>query len=732
MGEYEDTEMAPSLRAKARPEDNHLIMASDVPEQSAPRVLVTDDDAGVRLLAVAALEPLGVEVQEAGDGAEAVALFHQRPADLVLLDVRMPRMDGFTACAELRALPHGAEATIIMITGLDDHVSIHQAYDAGATDFITKPINWAILTQRVRYLLRAQVAFRDLRESEARLSEAQRIASLGHWEWDVERDVLRWSDQIYRIFGLPTRSFGANLQAFMARVHPGDRDRIRQSIRRSLEERIPYSVDHRILLPDGSERIVHEQAELRHNPDGRPVKMVGTVHDITERVRAEDRIHRLAYYDELTGLPNRHLFRELARTALEQARRAGARLALLHLDLDRFSRINESLGHDRGDRLLQAVSERLTQSLRRCDLLASSHGDMTSPLARLGADEFLILVADLEHPEAAGHLARRLLADLTSPRAIDTHSHLITASLGIALFPDDASDLDGLLRAADSALHHVKQAGGDDLHFYAAGMNEQAERRLSLEVRLHRALEQEELEIYYQPQTDARNGRLVGLEALLRWFPKGGEQVPPDEFIPVAEETGLIVTIGEWVVRSACAQIAAWQRAGLLVVPVAVNISARQFSHPELVESIRRALADHAVDPALLELELTEGLIMRDAEATRRRLWTLKEAGVRLAVDDFGTGYSSMSYLKRFPLDVLKVDRSFVQDLSSDPTDAAIVRAIVALGQGLELTTLAEGVETDAQQQALVRLGCDRIQGFLFSPPLPAAKVLRFLRPVAQ
>ncbi len=698
-----------------------------LPRQSGqtPRILIVDDDPALRLLTGEAIGELGLIVDEAGNGFEALQKFRRHPADLILLDVRMPRMDGFTACERLLELPSGHQTTIVMVTGLDDHDSIRHAYELGVTDFITKPINWTILPERVLFLLRARETFQALKKSEARLIEAQRIASMGYWEWNIVDDSLLWSDQIYRIFGLDPETFEANLDGFLQCVHPEDRQAVQSAIDDTLDTGTPYSLDHRILRADGEERTVHEQAEVQYSTAGRPVRMVGTALDITERRKAEQRIHRLAYYDNLTGLPNWHLFREIAEHALPAVRRHGHRLALLHIDIDRFSRINDTLGHDAGDLLLRSIAQRLTQCVRNSDMVARTSPDDTEAysMARLGADEFLVLLTGLERPDRAAVVAQRLLHDLSQPMHAGQGEYILTASIGIALYPDDCGDLDTLLRYADTSLHYVKHAGGNAFRLYSTNMDDRSHRRLGLETHLHRALEREEFELHFQYQTNIGDGRLVGLEALLRWRRPGEGLISPADFIPLAEETGLIVPIGEWVVHAACRQIAAWRQEGGDPVPVAVNLSARQFAEASLMQTIRRALADNHLDPSRLELELTESMIMQDAEAARRKLWAFHEAGLRIAVDDFGTGYSSMNYLKRFPLDTLKIDRSFVRDISTDATDAAIIKAIIALGQALDLTTLAEGVETKGQLDALARAGCDQVQGFLIGRPLAADQI---------
>lgn len=701
------------------------------PSTSIPFVLVVDDDAAMRMLIHSALEEqLGILVEEAGDGQEALDAIRKRLPDLVLLDVEMPVLDGFGVCSQLRHMPGGQDTSIVMITGLDDHASIIRAYELGATDFITKPINWPIFLQRVRYLLRARDAFRALRESEAQLGEAQRIARLGIWNWEIDAHRAQWSDELYRILGQTPGSVSPGYEAFLQAVDPRDRARVAKAIGQALASGKPYSIEHRVVRPDGSERTVQAQGEVVFDETGNPDRIRNVIQDISERKQAEARIYRLSFYDELTGLPNLELFQSQARQMLASGRRQGLREALVHLDLDRFKRINESLGHAVGDEALKVVADRIVKSVRSSDAIApNERTEIPHSLARRGADEFVILVTQVRRSEHAANFAQRLLEHIGQPIHAGGQEIFITASAGIAVCPSDGETVDALVKNAGIAARHAKQAGGNGFRFYSRDMNKRALERLNLETGLNRALAQSELSLCFQPQMDLGSDHASGFEALLRWQPAGHDMVPPNQFIPIAEETGLIIPIGEWVLRAACAQLGAWSIQGYALAPIAVNISARQFTQPNLAQIVREALAAGAVEPCYLELELTETVIMHDPGASRRQLDALKKLGVRIAIDDFGTGYSSMSYLKRFPLDTLKIDRSFIADLSWNATDRDIVGAIIALAKSLNLATIAEGVETLDQRTILVELGCDRYQGFLASPPVPAGELGTFLSP---
>jgi diguanylate cyclase (GGDEF)-like protein len=423
----------------------------------------------------------------------------------------------------------------------------------------------------------------------------------------------------------------------------------------------------------------------------------------------------LAYYDGLTGLPNRLLFKERLDQALGRARRDEKLVAVCLLDLDGFKRVNDTFGHDSGDRLLQMVSVRLSGCLRGSDF------------ARLGGDEFALLLPDLSSAEPPARISQRIFESFSRPFRLDDNDVFVTSSIGIAVHPHDGDDIETLLKNADAALYHVKDRGRGNYGFYTKSMNEEALERLQLENALHRALEREELMVFYQPVVDAMSRELVGMEALLRWQSPEMGLLTPSQFIPLAEETGLIVPIGEWVLRTACAQNHAWQRAGHPPLQVAVNLSGRQLAEGGLADTVSRILARTRLEARYLSLELTESMLMDDRDSTMRVLHALRAMGVGLALDDFGTGYSSLSYLKHLPLDTLKIDRSFVREIASQQGDAAITATIVAMARALQLQVIAEGVQTEEQLAFLRELGCDFIQGFLFSLPLPADAFTKLL-----
>ncbi len=427
------------------------------------------------------------------------------------------------------------------------------------------------------------------------------------------------------------------------------------------------------------------------------------------RKQAEERVRHLAHYDELTGLPNRTMFNLQLTRSLAQARRRDKPLAVLFIDLDRFKNINDTLGHEAGDRVLREIAERLRGCLRDSDIVG-----------RLGGDEFVVLVEELPEPVHVTAVAQKILAAVAKPFVLDAQEYYLTASIGISTYPADSDDVQSLLKNADIAMYRAKEQGKNNYQFYSAQMNVHILKRVALESSLRHALEHNEFLLHYQPKVDIVSGRIIGMEALVRWQqPEQGLLIPPAQFIPLAEETGLIVPIGAWVLKTACARNKSWQQQGLPPLRIAVNLSARQFAHENLLQDVTNVLHETGMDPAALELEITESMVMHDPEHAVKLLTKLKAMGIHLAIDDFGTGYSSLGYLKRFPIDSVKIDLSFIRDLPVDSDDAAITRAIIAMAHGLKLRVVAEGVETGEQLSFLRAHGCDEMQGHYFSKPLP-------------
>jgi diguanylate cyclase (GGDEF)-like protein/PAS domain S-box-containing protein len=694
-----------------------------------PVILIVDDDASGRFLTRAALEPHGFAVVEAEDGAQGVAAFENRRPDFVILDLLMPGMDGLEVCAAIRRLPGGENVPILVLTGLEDPTSVQRAYDSGATDFVTKPLDWAILGHRVRYMLRAKQAFDDLKKSEARLAQAQRIAGLGYWRRDLRSGALHCSAEVCGLFGRPGETGVLGREAFLELIRPEDKEAVIRALDAAVRGEEPYSVDFRVDLGDGTTRYLHDIAEVVRDETGTPVRMEGTTQDVTWRKEAEERIRFLAYYDGLTKLPNRVFFLENLRLALANSQRHGRTLALLFLDLDDFKRINDTMGHLIGDRLLQGVAARLRGILRRSDPIARTTAlPGTDLVGRIGGDEFIVAAAEIAREEHAAIIARRVLDSLAEPFRLEEHEVRISASIGISLFPNDGSDGDALLRNADLAMYHAKESGGNCYQFFDEAMNTAAQKRMRIETDLRKAIDRRELVLHYQPQVDVASGAIVGTEALIRWRHPERGLVSPAEFIPLAEETCLILTIGEWVLQEACAQAKAWQDAGYPPLPVTANISGRHFWLGKIIEVVDKAITAAGLDPRYLELEITERILIRAAVEAIDTFKALKGMGLRISLDDFGSGFSSLSYLARFPIDAIKIDRSFVQDLGIDPEAATITTTAIGLARNLGIEVIAEGVETQEQAEFLRERGCRLMQGDLFAKPSPPDEIERRLR----
>jgi diguanylate cyclase (GGDEF)-like protein/PAS domain S-box-containing protein len=484
----------------------------------------------------------------------------------------------------------------------------------------------------------------------------------------------------------------------------------------------------RILLTKNGKRVPILKTVVPVELDGEQVLLEAVI-DISERKLSEEKIRLLAYYDSLTGLPNRTFYKELLSRALLAAQRHTKLMAILFIDMDFFKRINDTLGHSNGDLLLQAVAKRLVTCVRKDDSVARSEEDFSSSaVSRLGGDEFIVLLNELVHANDAAVVAHRILDDLTSPFTLSGQEVFISASIGISLFPLDGEDPDSLLKNADIAMYHAKEQGRNNFQFFSPSMNTSALGRLTLENDLRKALERGEFLLYYQPKVEVATRQLIGVEALIRWQHSTRGLVSPAEFIPLSEDTGLIVPIGEWVLRAACEQNKAWQAAGFAPLAMSVNLSNRQFRQKDLTDTIIGILRSTDMEPRHLELEITESTIMQNPDNAIAALRKLKDLGVGVSIDDFGTGYSSLNYLRRLPLDCLKIDRSFITNITRNADDAAITSAVVAMAHSLKLVVLAEGVEKEDQLALLQQLGCDHVQGYLFSKPVPAEEFLPFLK----
>lgn len=690
-------------------------------EGNAPVVMVVEDDITSMILAVEALESAGVTVLQAEDGQEAYELCELHCPDIIIMDVMMPRMNGYDACRAIRESEAGEHIPILMVTGLDDIASINQAYEVGATDFLPKPINYYLLPHRVRYMLRGKKTADALRASQVQLDHAQRIARLGHWEWLIERQELRWSKACHHLLPVGGNCDISQLKLLLQMVHVEDRTTLEESFLHAERNGIEFTLEFRVCVEGERTRILRMQAEPLSDENGVRVSLLGTIQDVTERHETQQQIHELAYYDHVTGLPNRALLYERMNLAISRARRRDEMFALLFLDLDRFKLVNDTLGHDAGDDLLTQVSKRLDDVIRKADLILKLD-DRSDPeehtIARLGGDEFVVLLSEINKVEDAARVARRISKLIAESYDIEGSRVNISTTIGISVYPHDGCDAETLIKNADIAMYHAKKRGRNGYQFFSEDIQVQALERFALEQELRKAIDLAQFRLVYQPKVFVGDGKVIGVEALIRWDHPERGPIPPLDFITLAEETELIIPLGAWIIEAACEQTRRWHEMGFGDLQIAVNCSSIQLMRANMPELLMAVLERTGLHPSFLEIELTESLLLDDAERGIKILEKLQETGIMTSIDDFGTGFSSMSYLRRLPVDKLKIDQSFVREINNSDSDEAIISAILTLSKNLGLSVVAEGVESQDQLDFLLNRGCDEIQGYLISPPL--------------
>ena len=686
------------------PSINNLIFA----ERKIPLLLVVDDDAVIRTMLMKSLQKQGFDTLEAPNGEEGIRLFRQHRPDLVLLDVLMPVMNGFEACLEMRAIDPECTVPVIMLTGLDDIASVDKSFEVGATDFISKPINWSLFAQRVRYALKSRDMDFELRKSRHRVDYALKVAMLGYWDWDLQTGQFYFPPGVLEMLGLD-RNKEITFESLVNYVPEEDRDRVVHAFTDAQNRGTQFVIEHRLHGIDNKERYVYQQCDVIMGDDKKPRYILGTIQDITSLKRAEDMILHQAYHDLLTDLPNQTLFKERLTHAIKVAEHANHQVAVVLMDIDRFQLINDSLGQDIGNELLVAFAGFLIGFMNEGDTVA-----------RISGNEFALLLESALSTEEITQTVRRLNQTLKN-NSFDLGGQevIVSLSLGISIYPDDEAEAGELIQCANTAMRKAKGLGGAQEHFYTSDMNRRVDDRLRMEADLRNAIENNELELFYQPQVNSKNRKIIASEALVRWRHKEYGLVPPIRFIPLAEETGLIQPLGHYVLEQAIKQNKKWNQQGY-DLSVGINLSARQFIQSDLVGQIKQLIQQYDLKAENIDLEITESIAMQDAENSINKMHHLKELGVNLSMDDFGTGYSSLSYLHKFPLDMLKIDRSFVKDIMGNSEDGAIARAVIAMAHSMKLKVVAEGVETEDQYQFLTEHGCEVIQGYLISEPVPA------------
>jgi diguanylate cyclase (GGDEF)-like protein/PAS domain S-box-containing protein len=689
---------------------------------STTTVLLIEDNAGdARLLREMFREEGShqTELTLVGSMSDAETRLAEPAIDVILLDLGLPDAQGLGAVR--RAHAAAPRVPLVVLTGLDDDTVALQALQEGAQDYLVKgQIDTRGLLRALRYAIerksmeealsaekeRAQVTLDSIGDAVICTDVAGNITFLNV----VAERLTGWSHQ--DAAGKPMAEVFRMLDATSRGAVPFPEG---IGLGQAPDLALPESCI--LVRRDGSETPVEDSVAPIHDREGKTTGAVIVFRDVTAPRAMALELAYLAKHDFLTGLPNRLLLSDRIEQAITSAKRHTTRVAVLFLDLDGFKHINDSLGHSIGDKLLQSISKRLVDCGRASDTVS-----------RQGGDEFVVLLSEVQRAEDAAIAAARMLAAVAEAHSIDRHDLHVTSSIGVSVYPDDGLDAETLIKNADTAMYQAKENGRQNYQYFKPEMNIRAVERQSLEESLRRALERDELSLHYQPKIDFKTGAITGAEALLRWTHPTRGVISPAQFIPIAEECGLILPIGHWVLRRACQQAQAWQEAGLRLPTMAVNVSAKEFRDQQFLKALFVILEETGIDPRSLELELTESVLMKHAESAASILATLRESGVQVAVDDFGTGYSSLSYLRKFPIDALKIDQSFVGRLGTTADDASIVRAVIGMAQSLRLRVVAEGVETLEQSDFLQALACDEAQGYYFSRPLPPAEFASLLR----
>ncbi|MCW8955545.1 MAG: EAL domain-containing protein [Gammaproteobacteria bacterium] len=669
--------------------------------------MVAGDDAVLRSMLRKLLEQKNCVVIEAVNGADAIEQFATNKLDMVFLDAGMSSKIGIDDCAEIRSLDPERIVPVLLLIADDDMQSIASGKNAGATDFFTKPIDWNLFEERIDYLLATIAAKKHYRKQQEYTQSFLANARPGEWRWILSNDQLELDRQALDLLGSQQQEIN-NINSLLALFPESDRQRLWQVFNQAKNKAQNFDIQQKLFHPSTQQSYVRILGKVTVDESGKPQIIKGIIQDITSIRRDEDMILHQAYYDSLTDLPNLLLLKEHLAHALKLAEQTNSQVAVVLLGIDRFQIINASLGHEKANQLWIEFAGFLRQCLHQGDTLA-----------RISENDFVILMEGVKDIDQVQHYLQNIRESLMSvPLRLSGEQLHVSLSMGVAIFPEDNITSDDLLKSANAAMRKARSRGGDQECFYSRDISQRLHNRLQLERELRDALLQEQLEVLYQPQQSLQTGKIIGAESLLRWNHPEYGVISPSRFIPLAEETGLISTIGAYVINKSIHQAQLWHDQGHSL-RLGINLSARQFSQPDLVDQIQTALETYTIPSSNIDFEITESIAMRDANASIGQMHQLKKLGVHLAMDDFGTGYSSLSYLHQFPLDVIKIDQSFVKDIK-DKQNGAIAKAIIAMAHSLGLEVIAEGVETQLQLDFLKQNGCQYIQGYLVSKPLTA------------
>jgi len=679
-------------------------------------VLIVDDDIVTRQMLAKILQHSGYCTHEAGDGKEALAYCSEYTPDIILLDLIMPGMDGYETCRQLREAKQFIELPILILTGLNDVPSIDKALDVGATDFITKPVNWSLLEQRVRYALRSFDMHKSLKGQEARLSQAQRLARIGSWQLQADNGGIELSNELLALLELDESHQYKDLDDFVTYIPLEDQDSFTRMLNNTINNNNPYQIEHRLILPGGKELYVQQQAEIILDADNQPIGVIGALQDITELKSAEALIHHQRYYDTVTDLPNRRMFTEHTLKVIQSDNDDKKLTVIYMMMIENYKVLSETLGHNSVDTISLILAERL-RKIDRPNIF----------IARFNDDTFSIVTREIDGVTDVSNLLDEIFALNSDTISVANQDVYISLSIGVSMYPIDNEDINSIIKGAENAMLRANEEGANQYQFYSEEMNKKSQQRLRIDQELRIAVENGDIIAYYQPQVNIQTGRITGMEALARWLHPERGLIPPFEFIPIAEQNGLIVQVGSCILHEACQQTKLWAEQGLGDLCVGVNLSAKQFSNNNIVKEVFNVLEKTGLPTSQLDLEITESMAVHGMDNVIPALKKFKENGITLSIDDFGTGYSALSLLRELPLDIIKIDRTFVKDIGVDD-DGGLAKAIIAMAHSLHMGIIAEGVETIAQHDFMRAHNCESIQGFIYSPPLPANEFEKYVK----